>query len=1302
MTDILGIGSSGLTAYRKLLETTGNNIANANTEGYVRRDVVLQSVGEAQMLPTARLASSGSGVSVNLIRRASDAFLQMQVRSAAARQAQSEVVSDGLVRIEKAVIAPANTVGTAVQDFYAKAQDLSVSPALTTARLALMDAGQRVAESFRAAANAVTSEIASADTSLKSSIEAVNSLATQIARLNLDISRTGKGQQKLNDLLDQRDVLLNNMSKLVNFTIVEKESGSVDVYLGDTASGPKLVDIGTSRMLGSTKDGEKTELIFDPYGNANVTNQVTGGAIAGLIEFQKTARGFLENLDQLAAGFASAINTQHRQGLDLNGRQGANMFSAEGLEAVAFAANRGSSKVTVAIDAATQVNSSAYTASYAASTGQWTLKSQSTGASVTGKMPLSLEGVRFSAEGMPEDGDTFTVEPLKNASAAMRFVVSDPASIAAAQTIYVDPAYTNVGKGTLAVLRSDVSVGTPPIASMLDLFKPNGTDTLSFRSDGVTFTIPAGAEDVTLSSLGTLSSLVFSASASDIGSLTQGGSVKLSLKVDGTTQILNFNPQDTSPAGIADAINAAAKANFSESFAASVSEGRIVITALNGHTVAAGTISGNDGSGKTQNFTASQQSASGPSDIVIFTREGVQISGPQLDPQEYSKWLTVSNGFLPTAVYSYRPDPTAPGTYRNLPIASASAPLSSVVNSTSVLSFDVTNDPNLESAFTSQSGTFRAGTLYAVDLQGLPSVRLSGDQTAGLNADDIADRLVNALNDFATTQYWTGSAINFAATSQDNFNFTVTLNGEDYAINFARSRDENGALIDSGTFTVVGPHELSVSLVDNNGGKRIAIALPQSLNTSPTTLAVTAGADAKTLGIADGATNLLTSNLNGSSTVSSAALVAGRTLSFAVAGQSNPATAEIKGAGTSGTADLKIGAQTIGQLSWSVVNGKLQIASNANTLQIVSRTASDRQAAIDLGFLGTDLTLTKVDGLFAGAVPQANALNGTNLTVRIDGEDHVVRIFGNSGSAVSDQSGRAIPPVTWSVTDGKLVLQSATQPFQLVTDTDDQVLAAGKLGFTTGNPAMLGTSTRLRVSSLISAGVTGNLGSVAASASPAGTRLTIGYTSEDLIVGLRSNGITDPARTLSVRYPPETERQQPKVPDFSVIIDSLSQLRIVKFDPTDSSKILETYAVRNWTPREPIEWLGMQFTIDGAVVAGDRYNITQGQERSGDNRNALALAKLQSSDIFGKNQGSFQDVYASVSTKLGTTSQSAANDAKTAQEAATNLKLAFDGKTGVNLDQEASDLIRYQQAYQAAAQVVKTARDLFDTIIRIS
>ena len=78
MPDILGIGASGLSAYRKLLETVGSNIVNANTDGYKRRAVSLEATGTASMLPTSMSTVAGSGVLVDTVSRASDQFLEQQ------------------------------------------------------------------------------------------------------------------------------------------------------------------------------------------------------------------------------------------------------------------------------------------------------------------------------------------------------------------------------------------------------------------------------------------------------------------------------------------------------------------------------------------------------------------------------------------------------------------------------------------------------------------------------------------------------------------------------------------------------------------------------------------------------------------------------------------------------------------------------------------------------------------------------------------------------------------------------------------------------------------------------------------------------------------------------------------------------------------------------------------------------------------------------------------------------------------------------------------------------------------------
>ena len=1311
MTDILGIGSSGLTAYRKLLETTGNNIANANTEGYVRRDVMLKSVGEAQMLPTARVSASGSGVTVDLIRRANDAFLQMQVRSASANQAQLQVVSDGLVRIERAVIAPESTIGVAVQEFYSKAQDLSVTPASTSTRLALIDAGQRVAESFRHAAAYVTSEIASTDLSLTSSLDAVNSLAGQIARLNLDVSRTGKSQQKLNDLLDQRDVLLNNLSKLTNFTIVEKDSGSIDVYLGDSASGPKLVDVGNARMLGSVKTGNKVDLIFDPYGNPNITNQVTGGAIAGLIAFQKSALHFLESIDQLAVGFTDAINTQHRQGTDLNGLPGAAMFLSEGLEASPASSNRGAAKISVAIEKATSIQADSYTVMYSAENDSWTIKSKATGGSITGQLPLSMEGLRLSVEGVPAEGDTFTIEPLKNASAAMDFLINDPAGIAAAQSIYVDPSLTNIGKGSLTVLRTDYTVSKPSIPSMLDLYKANGTDSLTFRKDGIIFSIPAGAKNTTLSSFRTPSAVTFEVSAQDLRTMSDEGVLQFKITVDGQDKSYFVQPSIIDLKSVAEAINQLVLNDIDQNgivpFVASEANGKIVIAANGSHELSQGLILGKIGdNAQILKVSASVQSPKDASDIVIFTREGVQIAGRKIaNGGDIEKWINASNGFLPTANYQYRPE--SAGTYRNLPLISINECLQAIrpdrSDASQVFDFDVQSNPNLNGTFLSGQGLSPVSALYALDVKGLPSIRLSGIETAGLESSDIADRLINSLDQMATSQYWVGKAIDLSTSNEARLEFNLSLNGDVTAVTFHRSKDEDGNWLPSGTFDGV-PDGLNLSLLNQqeNGvwKQRIVISSQRIMGQEANAVFIEPNQSSQKLGLVDGDNMAFTSHLKSGGQLDLVSLNNGVSIQLKIDGETVPLDVQ----GLTGREDLTLGGKPV-YIEWSVVDGQLKLTSNANRLQVISTTVSARDAAKKLGFLGSDLHVAKEIGLFGDQEVSSQALNTAKLTVRINGEDRIINIIGEKGYTDVDQSGNAIARVSWSMIDNRIRLNCSTSSFQLVADTEEQVQSASLLGFSTTNPAFLAPSTRIRIMSDVIDDTT-QLASVDASSSLLGEELTIGYAPEDLIVGVYSDSITA-NRSVTVRYPDDTIRKQPDIPDFGVVVDSPTQLRIVKFDTTDPSKIIETYAVRQWTPREPIYWLGMEFVIDGAVAAsdvtygGDRFLISRGDQRSGDNRNALALAKLQTTDLFGKNQGSFQDVYSSIATKLGTSSQSAASDAKTAQQAASNLQAAFDAKTGVNLDQEASDLIRYQQAYQAAAQVVKSARDLFDAILRI-
>jgi flagellar hook-associated protein 1 FlgK len=141
-------------------------------------------------------------------------------------------------------------------------------------------------------------------------------------------------------------------------------------------------------------------------------------------------------------------------------------------------------------------------------------------------------------------------------------------------------------------------------------------------------------------------------------------------------------------------------------------------------------------------------------------------------------------------------------------------------------------------------------------------------------------------------------------------------------------------------------------------------------------------------------------------------------------------------------------------------------------------------------------------------------------------------------------------------------------------------------------------------------------------------------------------------------------------------------------------------ATRSWVPDQDVTYLGISFRISGNAEAGDVFDISNDATRSGDSRNAQSISSMATRSIFGENQGSFTDVYTYVAGTMGSTVNSAEMAASSSKQTASDLKSAYEAKTGVNLDTEASDLIRFQQAYQAAAQVIASAREMFETILR--
>ncbi len=598
MVDILGIGASGLSAYRKLLETVGGNITNATTEGYVRRDVQMSVLGDSTMMPTAAPSTSGSGVMVDSVRRASDAFLQTQALKSNSLNMQSQTLADSLAQLEKTLFATSSNPGSVVQDFYSRFADVASSPTSAASRISVVDSGKGVANMFAQTAASVQDSLDSARAGLDAALTAVNNITSQLGRLNVQIQSASTSGQKPNDLLDQRDKLLTSLSNLANFNYSEQTTGAITVYLGDTASGRPIVTADGSHPLGIIETGSKLEVAMDPYSQPSTTNQLTSGTVAGLMDFRAQAKSVLDDINRLAVGFSEAVNKQHMQGVDLNGLQGGALFSTDGLTATGSKTNLGDAKVMLSIDSAASLSDATYKATYNGTDNTWTVRS-SNGRSVTGQNNLSLDGINISFDGVAHDQDSFNVSPLLGAASSMRFLLKSPDEVAVALPLYVDPSSTNAGNGELLPLKRTDNDPAPSIPSATDLFN-NANAVTDFRFNGPAFFLPAGASSATLNSLGAFSAVHFDASGSDIAALTKPNNrvsgLSLSITLDGDIQTpLNLNLKGSSVNDVADAINAAAnQAGKGDCYFASVTNGTLTINALAKpgglHTVADGVL----------------------------------------------------------------------------------------------------------------------------------------------------------------------------------------------------------------------------------------------------------------------------------------------------------------------------------------------------------------------------------------------------------------------------------------------------------------------------------------------------------------------------------------------------------------------------------------------------------------------------------------------------------------------------------------------------------------------------------------
>jgi flagellar hook-associated protein 1 FlgK len=483
---VFGISVSALEAFQQAINVTSNNVANASTPGYDRETVILN-----EAVPQSNGAATvGAGVVVAGISRTFSQAAANQLNTSQSSLGSLSALQNYSTQIDNLFGTTVGGLSTAMQAFYGGFADVANNPTSTASRQALIGQAQSVASSFQNASGELNSLNTDVNSRITADVTQINSIAKAISTLNNQIV-TGTGQQggqPPNQLLDQRDQLVSNLSQLVGISTTTDPNGALNVFVGN---GQPLVLQGqvTSLTTVANQFNAAQLEISTSASIAVISNNITSGDLGGLLAARtQVINPALNALGQIATGLSQTVNSQQAQGLDLSGNLGAPIFS------VGKPLATGSSRNTDAVTASVTVNANGlgaltandYVLSFVGGTPKLTNTADGTSVTPAGAgtvaSPYTAAGISIVLSGAPANGDQFLVQPTASAAGSLKVVLSNPSQIAAAGAVKSAAAGTNTGAAV-------ISSGT-----VLDSTNPNllSPVTIAFTSP-TTYTINGGA-----------------------------------------------------------------------------------------------------------------------------------------------------------------------------------------------------------------------------------------------------------------------------------------------------------------------------------------------------------------------------------------------------------------------------------------------------------------------------------------------------------------------------------------------------------------------------------------------------------------------------------------------------------------------------------------------------------------------------------------------------------------------------------------------------------------------------------------
>lgn len=1346
MNSLIDIARSGVLAYRSALATTTENVANANTEGYIRREVVLTPLAGATMTPTSS-ATQGQGVAVTDVRRAFDSLTADRLRASESAVSAAQVRVSSGQGIEQAFLPGAEGIKQALSGFFDSLNTLASAPADIGLRKVVMTSGQEIASRFASTAQNLQNVRDDALASIRLGLSEVSERLRDLFTINTQMEGVRSTPGAVNPLHDQRDALLTEIASKIDVNVTLNTIGQAEVRLGPGPGGLVLLN----RQSAARLDLGSTAPVSIQVSNGSVTQASTAfsqGEVGGYVASLAATDSALQELDGLARSFAEDLNTVHAGSIDLDGNSGSELFTLSGTTIKPAATNAGAAAVQVAGGAL----AAAVNLTYDAAQGIWSARDGSGSVLASGGSPLIIGGTRITLEGPAKDGDRFTLTPRTGHAVDMAFVLRDPRMLAAARAVISSAAAENTGTSTANL--SKIALPDLPVPDLRGLISANPAEAISLLQSGVVGVIPAGTSSVDLYSLARQASADFIVSDAD---LLAGGALRFST-AEGAFEF-SFGP-GLDAAALSDALNAgtitAAGGETIEDLGirAGGVAGQLSLAQRNGDFLSADLLVP---AGSFAGMLAASDPAA--SQLQVFTRDGRQIAGTPLSAAEANAYMTAANGFSAGAVYNtdylngvggigYRGTMVSrqivPGK-ESLVLAADSAAASHLQlqsgSGTTDLAFSIGTSAarlaaTINGTLPGLTATAKTSLTLSNASDGTLRFDLAGKNvtpirvTAEVAAGDLSS-LARAVNN---AQAQTGVTAELSADGQRLR--LVQTSGEDIRITgFGQS--EGGTLTATATDMAGIARAQSVVLAGDGASANLVQSGQVELSSAEDFSVLT-----------DGVLHGSSADPFGGGMVSRVDSAAGETvqLKFVVE--------DADGAATSADGVTTVAAGVAHRLT---VNGvQVEQAGGATSAEVAINLRSALRAAAP--------SYEMVGEALASLPPE-----GTTLRVGLDGADYFVRMASGQPVVIGPETGRLSAAFD---ANGRLKLAvTGGSPDGVGLDPDVSSPAAAQFGLTSGatlratgapiGPAVLsptGASVEVNLAGTGYAVLVEDQGGLLTATLPAGFPGSVSFDADNRMVfewaanlgplqiasapdvGMASAGVVTTVVNGELRL--ESVTGQPPAISVDVTATAAERLHLSNLPPEDLIVIMtgpgalrlagtfgavapvvgeratelrvtdqQTGAVElvdsatghsianGWLNADgQVSLGGVLASFTGRPATGDRFVITANSNPAGDARGLDRMLTLADADP-SQGSGGFAKILAELTSDIGAQTRAAVKKEEAVATVHDTLSRKLADFGAVDLDAEAAKLIELQQAYQASAQALSVERQLFDTLL---